>query len=184
MEGITLDAPRGLWEWLRLYRLYRTAFPKAERKPVFVILERWRKGKMDIWCLRRGDRFSGLAITINGEDLTLIDYLAVAEDCRGTGIGSAALGALREKYTGKALFLEIESVYEDVPNLAQRQRRKAFYLRCGLTPMQVMVTLFGVKMELLGFDCRITYDRYSSFYRENLGKWAAKHISPQPHPEA
>lgn len=184
MEKITLDAPQGLGDWYRLYRLYRAAFPKAERKPVFVILERWRRGKMDIWCLRRGDRFSGLAITINGEDLTLIDYLAVSEDCRGEGIGSAALIALRELYKDKGLFLEIESVYEDVPSLAQRQRRKAFYLRCGLTPMQVMVTLFGVKMELLSFDCRITFQQYLSFYRENLGKWAKKHISSQTHPEA
>ena len=184
MTPITLTAPRNLWHWLELYNLYHQAFPRAERKPFFVILQSWRKGKMDIWCLRRQGRFVGLAITINGEPLTLIDYLAVAKKHRGAGIGTAALAALREKYTGKALFLEIESVYESAPNQAERQRRKQFYLRCGLTPMQVMVTLFGVKMELLGFDCKITYDQYLAFYRENLGAWAAKHISPQIHPEA
>ena len=183
MNRITLDPPKGLLQWLRLYKLYRTAFPRAERKPFFIILDSWRKDKMDIWCLRREGHFAGLAITINGKQLTLIDYLAVAENCRGTGIGTAALAALREQYLGKDVFLEIESVYENAPNQAERQRRKLFYLNCGLTPMQVMVTLFGVKMELLGFDCRITYDQYLAFYRENLGKWAAEHISSECHPE-
>lgn len=184
MRPIVLERPRGIAQWLRLYKLYLTAFPAAERKPVFVILNRWRKGKMDIWCLCRENRFTGLAITINSDRLILIDYLAVAENCRGTGIGTAALAALREQYREKDVFLEIESVYENAPNQAERQRRKQFYLRCGLKPMQVMVTLFGVKMELLGFDCRITYDQYLAFYRDNLGTWAQKHISSQPHPEA
>lgn len=184
MNPITLDTPKGLGDWMRLYKLYRAAFPRAERKPVFVILQSRRKGKMDIWCLRREGRFVGLAITINGDDLILVDYLAVCQNCRGTGVGTGALAALREKYWKQDLFLEIESVYEDVPDLAQRQRRKAFYLRSGLTPMKVMVTLFGVKMELLGFDCKITYHQYHTFYKENLGLWAAEHITPADHPEA
>ena len=36
--------------------------------------------------------------------------------------------------------------------------------------------LFGVKMELMGFDCTLSYEQYHSFYRDNYGQWAADHI--------
>lgn len=185
MNRLTLKKPQGLSCWLKLYRLYLSAFPASERKPFPVILRQYRKGKMDIWCLEDAGNFSGLAITINSDSLVLIDYLAIAESCRGKGIGTAALSALREQYRGRDVFLEIESVYEDAPNLPERLRRKDFYLRCGLTPMHVMVRLFGVKMELLGFDsCKIDYPTYHAFYRDNLGRWAADRIQSEIHPEA
>lgn len=183
MESIILAKPRAT-DWLRLYSLYHSAFPRAEKKPFPVILEGYRKGKMDIWCLMAKGRFSGLAITINGQQHILIDYLAVCPNRRGQGVGTGALKALRRHYTGKGVFLEIESTYEDAPNQAQRLTRKQFYLRCGLTPMQVMVRLFGVKMELLGFDCQLSFEEYHRFYRDNLGQWAADRILKESHPES
>ena len=185
MNRLTFKKPQSLPDWLRLYRLYLSAFPASERKPFAVILLQYRRGKMDVWCLEEAGNFSGFAITINSDTLVLIDYLAIAESCRGKGLGTAALAALREKYSGRNVFLEIESVYEDAPNLPERQRRKQFYLRCGLTPMHVMVRLFGIKMELLGFDgCKIDYPTYHAFYRDNLGQWAADRIQSEIHPEA
>jgi len=138
---------------------------------------------MDVWYVTDGSRFLGLAITVNGDDLILIDYLAVHKAHRSCGIGSAVLTALRSRYVGKGIFLEIESVYEDIPEQPLRLRRRQFYLRSGMVPMKVMISLFGVEMELLGFDCRIDYDRYHSFYMEHLGSWAAGHIDARPHPE-
>ena len=52
-----------------------------------------------------------------------------------------------------------------------------------MTPMNVFVELFGVDMELLGFDCKIDYDTYHSFYRDNLGDWVCKHIAPAEYPK-
>lgn len=184
MTTITLAAPRNLWQWLQLYRLYRTAFPKAEQKPFSKILRCMREEKMDVWCLCRERRFAGLATTMKYKDLVLIDYLAVAEKYRSSGVGTAALAALRKCYTDKSLFLEIESVYEDAPNIIQRQRRKAFYLRCGLTPMNMMVQLGGVNMEVLGFDCKVDYESYFALYKHNVGAWANTRVIPLNHPEA
>lgn len=183
LKTVRLAKPRCIADWLALYRLYRTAFPRAERKPTWVILQQYRKGKMDIWCLQQGHGFRGLAITINGDRQILLDYLAVTEKYRGHGIGAAALTALQQLYEGKDVFLEIESVFEDVPDLSMRQRRKAFYLRCGLKPMSVMVYLFGVKMELLGYGDPISYAQYHRFYTENLGSWVASHIQPAEYPK-
>ena len=178
MISITLTPPKGFLYWLQLYRLYQSAFPAAEKKPFSMIRSMYRKGKTDIWCIRSEDRFVGLAITINGPDLILLDYFAVEKKQRGRGIGAASLQALQDKYAGKGFFLEIESTLEDAPNRQQRQKRKQFYLSCGLQELDVTVRLFGVNMELLGNNCTLDYDTYKAFYRDNYNAWAADHITP------
>ena len=183
MAAVSLHAPTGLRQWARLYTLYLCAFPRSERKPFFFMVKKHREGTFEMLCILKDGRFAGLAFMAFHEDLVLVDYLAVSKSLRGSGVGSGALAALRRRYPGKRLFLEIESVYEDTPERPQRLRRKHFYLENGMTPMGVMVRLFGVPMELLGFDCSITYEQYHSFYLQSMGAWAADHIQPLPFPE-
>lgn len=174
---LTYAAPKGLRQWAEIYNLYQKAFPASEKKPFSIIRRKWKEGKTDIWRFERGGKFAGLIITINGENHILIDYLAVAESQRGTGIGTEILQLMRQQYAGKGVFLEIESVYEDSSNKAERIRRKHFYEKCGMESMEVFVWLFGVKMELMGFGCKLTYEKYHEFYRSNYGPWAAEHIA-------
>ena len=175
---LELKKPTGHKMWLRLYRLYLAAFPAAERKPWQMIRKMHRLGKTDIWCVMQERKFCGLAITINSPEVILLDYFAIAKNCRGQGIGTNALKAIVEKYAGKGFFLEIESTKEDAPNQDQRLRRKAFYLSCGLRELGAMACLFGVNMELLGVRCQLNYDQYKAFYRDNYNQWAADHITP------
>lgn len=169
-------APMGLKQWAEIYCLYQKAFPKSEKKPFLIILRKFREGKTDIWRFTRAGSFAGMVITINGDQHILIDYLAVAESRRGTGIGSEILRRMQAHYAGKGVFLEIESVYEECGNKAERLRRKHFYERAGMQSMGVFVWLFGVKMELMSFGAKLTYEEYHAFYRENYGQWAAEHI--------
>lgn len=169
-------APRGFEQWADIYKLYRKAFPASEKKPFSMIVKMYRKGASHVWRFTRNGKFAGLIITINGEKHILLDYLAVEEAQRGSGIGTEILQLMRQHYTGKGVFLEIESVYEDCDNRQQRLRRKHFYEKCGMTSMEVFVWLFGVKMELMGFDCRLTFEEYHAFYRDNYNQWAASHI--------
>lgn len=168
--------------WMKIYKLYRSAFPRYERKPFSIILSMHKKGKTDVWYFEKDCKFAGLAITINGENLILIDYFAVAQELRGRGTGSAILRQLQEQYSPKGLLVEIESVYNNSDNSEERNRRKQFYLRNQMVPMHVMVNLFGVDMELLGYNCRIDYDGYHSFYRKNYGEVFAKHIIEMEYP--
>lgn len=170
------STPKGFRQWAEIYKLYQKAFPRSEKKPFSMIVKMHRKGASDVWRFTREGKFAGLIITINGEKFTLLDYLAVDEKQRGTGIGSEILQLMRRHYAGKGVFLEIESVYEDCDNKAQRIRRKHFYEKSGMTSMGVFVWLFGVKMELMGFDCHLSYEEYHSFYRDNYNQWAADHI--------
>ena len=176
MKLLTYAAPRGLRQWADVYTLYQKAFPASEKKPFSMIVKMHRKGASDVWRFTRNGKFAGIIITINGEEYILLDYLAVDQKQRGTGIGTEILQLMRSHYVGKGVFLEIESVYEDCDNKAERIRRKHFYEKCGMTSMEVFVWLFGVKMELMGFDCHLSFEDYHSFYRDNYNQWAADHI--------
>ena len=170
------SAPKGLLQWTEVYCLYQKAFPASEKKPFSMIWKMHKKGASHVWRFTREGKFAGIIITINGEKQILLDYLAVDEKQRGTGIGSEILALMRQHYAGKGVFLEIESVYEDCENKAERIRRKHFYEKAGMKSMEVFVWLFGVKMELMGFDCSLTFEEYHAFYRDNYNQWAAEHI--------
>lgn len=168
--------PTTVLQWLRIYRLYQSAFPRSEKKPFSMIRSMYKKGKSDVWYCEKGGKFVGFVITINGPDKVLLDYLAVHEKRRGQGVGSELLRQMREQYTGKGVFLEIETVTESAENYEERKRRKRFYLSNGMTELGVFVELFGVEMELLGFDCTLTFEEYQAFYRDNYNEWAAEHV--------
>ena len=172
---LKLKRPQGIGRWLQIYQLYMEAFPASERKPFGMIRRMYRKGTTDIWCLERSGSFAGIGITINGPDLILLDYFAVRKPLRGQGIGAAALDLLREAYRGKGFFLEIEAPDRDDPT-GIKARRKAFYLRNGLTDMHVTANLFGVRMELLGRSCELDFDSYRAFYHDHYNAWAAEHV--------
>lgn len=175
---IILRKPQNKLDWLRLYRLYLQAFPSSERKPFSRITGMYREGKADVWCVEADRRFAGLATTVNGGDLILLDYFAVAKRWRGKGIGSGAMARMQQIYADKGFFAEIESTREDAPNLAQRQKRKRFYEEAGMEAMEVYADVFGVQMELLGSRCRLDFDGYRAFYRDHYSPWAASHIRP------
>lgn len=176
MSRVSLRKPINIIRWFQLYRLYREAFPPAERKPFSVIAKMYREGRADIWCVEADGRFAGLATTVNGGDLILLDYFAVSKECRGHGIGSAAMEEMQRIYGGKGFFVEIESTREDAPNRAQREKRKRFYQAAGMEALNVYVDVFGVKMELLGSRCSLDFEQYRAFYHDHYSPWAAKHL--------
>ena len=173
---IVLQKPQGTADWLRLHQLYIHAFPSNERKPFPVIRRMFREGKADIWCILADGKFSGLATTVNGDELVLIDYFAVAGKRRGKGIGKAAMECLLAMYPNRGVFLEIES--PDRPGLDrdQRKKRKDFYLSCGFGELGVRAKVFGVSMELLGIGCEMDFQTYRRFYGFNMTPWAADHL--------
>ena len=171
--------PTGLIQILKIRLLYREAFPRCERKPFSIIRTMAKRGKTDLWYFEDDGGFAGLAATINGEDKILIDYLAVSKHRRGTGVGTKMLSALIEHYRDFGVFLEIEELDPSAENNNERIRRKNFYLRAGLTPMDTHVKLFGVDMELLGKNCHLTFDEYREFYLTNYSKFAYDNIKRQ-----
>ncbi len=163
-------------EWSELEMLYRSAFPDNERKPFEMIREKYRQNVTDVWVIEDAEEFSGFAITMNGEDLVLLDYFAICEEKRGQGLGGKSLQALQELYRGKRFFLEVESLKVPADNMEERCRRKQFYLGNGMKELGVYAKLFGVEFELLGYECEVDFQAYFSLYDKVYGKYASQFL--------
>ena len=122
-------------------------------------------------------RFLGLAFLICYEDRALLDYFAVCKSKRAGGAGTKALGLLMERYKEHRLVLEIETTKtsDDLQDICHR--RKAFYMRNGLTILPFDVKLFGVEMEMLGNGCKMTFEEYQEIYRREYGDFILPNIT-------
>ncbi|WP_294908230.1 GNAT family N-acetyltransferase [uncultured Ruminococcus sp.] len=149
--------------------LYLTAFPKNERKPFDLILEKCNNGSIEIISIQNDNsNFLGFAIMILHDDMVLLDYFAIAPESRGQNLGSTALKMLFERYNNKRFILEIENTEIESDNLEERKRRKAFYLKNGMSVMPYKVNLIGVEMEILTHNCEVTYEEYYSIYENTF----------------
>lgn len=176
MQKVRLRRAVHLRDWCRIWRLYLQAFPACERKPFAMIFRMCRQGNADAWVIEQQRKFAGLAVTMKTNELVLLDYFAVSPKMRRGGVGSMALRTLQRMYEGRRFFLEIESTFTDAQDLSERLRRKQFYLKNGMQELHVHVSLFGVEMELLGYDCTLDFSEYLALYVQNLGAWAEKRV--------
>ena len=166
----------GWKDFKKVRKLYMRAFPANERKPLSVIRYKQYKKAADVWMIEEEDTFVGMAVTMNGPDLVLLDYFAIEDNHRGNGFGSKALKMLQKMYSTSRFFLEIERTDVDADNLEERKRRKSFYLQNNMSELYVYADLFGVEMELLGYHCDVSYEEYFNLYVSNYGRVAEKNI--------
>ena len=161
----------------QLKKLYKNAFPRAERKPLSLIKNRCKEGKMEVFAvISDACEFAGVVITALGESAVLIDYLAISTEVRSCGYGSQTLEILKKIYDGKKLIIEIED--PDVPskNREQRIKRKNFYLKNGFKPLDFKISLFGCEMIMLGFPDCISFDEYRAIQESIFRKFPENKI--------
>lgn len=149
--------------------LYMRAFPKSERKPFSLMVQKQTEGTMEILSIEEENAFLGLAIFAHDKDIALLDYFAISDELRGQGLGSRAIRALQKIYAGKRFVLEIETTKKPCDDLEMRQHRKAFYLRNGLHTMDFDVILFGVEMEMLSNADHLNFEEYLDVYKNACG---------------
>ena len=154
----------------RIKKLYRSAFPRIERKPFRMILRQCERGEAELFALRSKDGlFLGLAITVKHNDIVMLDYFAIHPQARGRGVGSRALKKLRAKYADRRFILEIESIDEPCKNLEIRKKRREFYLRNGLKPAGYTAQVFFTVLEVLTAGEPVSFEEYKELYRSHLG---------------
>ena len=61
-------------------KLYMSAFPKVERKPFQLILQKQKEGTMELLSIEEDHKFLGLAIFAHDKDIALLDYFAISEE--------------------------------------------------------------------------------------------------------
>lgn len=150
----------------KVRRLYRAAFPKAERASWRLLR---RDPRAEISAYYDGETFVGFTVSLPTENFYYVFYLAIVEEARSKGYGGAILERICAERS--PVVLDMEAVDPAAPNYAQRLKRKEFYLRHGFSPVGFTYSIFGVRYEVLcrgeGFDV----SDYERFYQERFKKY-------------
>lgn len=165
--------------WEKIEEIYLTSFPECERKPFELIKGKMGTDAVDILAFTESEQIAGLAITMKYRDMVLLDYFAVEAAQRGKGCGSAAIRLLQDQFADKKFYLEIERLKGHTANIAQRKKRKAFYLRNGMHETGMYTRVLGVEYEILSYHESPTYEEYVSVYEHAYGMDGSRDIIRQ-----
>lgn len=134
----------------RVERLAREAFPPEEYLPPRKLIEMAASENFDFWAMTDGGEFVGFMVVMVYESLAYLFFLAIELELRGKGYGGRALETLRAAYPEKQPVVDFEMPDKCAPNRAQRERRRAFYLRNGYRETGLFLSYLGVDYEVFG----------------------------------
>lgn len=153
-------------------RLYATAFPKEEQMPWPLVRLLILQRDVDVYGYYEGERFCGFTFSAATEDVLFILFLAVADDCRGQGYGSAILQLLKEEKPGRSIVLNVELLDPAAENYAQRLSRMAFYKKNGFYDTQYDIDEVGGTFRVLATQPRLDVPAYLQvFHKMSFGLW-------------
>ena len=152
-------------------KLYKEAFPKEERPPLFYLKAKAKKSCSDSICIYDGKKFAGLLNLIYHKDLVYVFFFAVAKDLRGKGCGTRILSELKDMFPGRRLALNIEATDDECGNLEQRVKRKSFYLKNGFEECGYNLTEKGVKYEMLSYGGKVKAEEFKELLKNYMGSF-------------
>ena len=91
-------------EFNKITRLLKSAFPKKEQTPMFLLLLGALRKSTHFTAFYDGDKFVGLFYTIESDKYYFILYLAVNSEMRSCGIGGAILNYAYAQDGNKTLY--------------------------------------------------------------------------------
>ena len=160
----------------KIKKLYKTAFPKDERAPFWLLTKRAKSDCADFWALYDGEEFIGMAYVVRYEALAYLFYLAIDDGKRGKGYGTKAITELKARYGGGKLFLALEQLDESAPNYEQRLKRHAFYESCGLHDLPHKIKEASVVYAVMGFGEAVEPEEYEEMMKRYLGGFLYKTV--------
>jgi GNAT superfamily N-acetyltransferase len=119
------------------YAIYRTSIAVREQKSEIELAFMVAKPGYRFILAEQGDTVIGLAIlfTAESDGFALLEYMAVDEKHRGTGVGSElfeeTVRILHRQQAAMPMLLEVDSDREAAPDQLLRKRRQNFYRRLG-----------------------------------------------------
>ena len=130
-----------------VHRLYRESFPVEEQMPYWAL--QWRSSKRNARLCGVFDskKMIGMVSFLTEGNFLYLMYLAVAEEYRDCGYGSAILELLKQRYPQWPIMICVEPLDPQAKNYVQRQRRWRFYERHGFVKQP-----FKVKAGVVVFD--------------------------------
>lgn len=132
-----------------LRQLYESAFPANERIPWPDLLRLVGEMPLDFTAYYQADGLVGFTIVYPRPSFNWFWYFAVRPELRSRGLGQQILTQLIDKYRHSTNILDMESPEQPCDNLAQRQRRRAFYRRNGFRDTGVVKSFDDVDMTIM-----------------------------------
>ena len=172
MNEIKLEFIGNKEEFKRIKSLYKEAFPKEERAPIWLIRRTLKRKTAQMLVATAEGRFIGFAYMVCNRKLAYIFYLALEEEERGKGYGSAVLEAMKERYRGKKLFLAREKLDSKAENYEQRCKRHQFYLKNGFEDLTCQIKEASVVFDAMGIGGEVS----AAEYEDLIVNWGGKRL--------
>ena len=155
-----------LKEYREIKDLMCRAFPKEELFPMWVLRALATRESVDFLAYYDADSFCGISYSISSKDIVFALYLAVNEQIRSRGYGSAILQYLKRKFPDKQLALNIEQLEPGSKDYAQRVRRFAFYAKNGFVDTQYQITDHSGSYQILATTDNLPVEAYKSAIKQ------------------
>lgn len=153
-------------------RLYRTAFPKEERLPWWVLRLSTLEQGVELAAYYDEGEFCGFTHTTVTEDVLFVMFLAVDDTVRGVGYGSAILEHLKSKAQGRPVILNVEPLDDAAPNADERVRRMRFYEKNGFYDTGYNIAEVGGIFRVLSTVPELNVPAYLKvFAKLSFGLW-------------
>lgn len=154
----------------KLKKLYIFAFPADERAPFRLMMKRVRKGMAEMLAAFDGGEFVGFAYMVCNEKVAYLFYLAIEEEKRGMGYGSLIIKGVKQRYSGRRIFLAREQLDSSAENYQQRLSRHKFYLNRGFKDQPLVIREASVIYDVMSAGGAIEPEEY----RDLIKKWTGK----------
>lgn len=163
--------------YIKVKKLYKEAFPKNERIPIFVLKFLSKKGKADFFEIYDDTKFVGIMYNVYYKDIVFVFYLAIDNQFRGQGYGSKVLDLIKERHSENRIILNIEQINEKFSNNKQRIKRKEFYEKNDFKSLNFFVKEGNEYYEMLcynKYNLKVTKEDYENLIENFLGKFLYK----------
>lgn len=143
---------RKLPEYPDICKLLKTAFPRNEQIPVWILqLLAFRRG-VHFRAFYDEAQFCGVLYMAEDDKYIFVLYLAIHAKVQSKGYGSMILHWLRG-HSSKNIVLNVEAEDPSAENANQRESRIRFYSRNGITDTGYLFQDTGEIYSVLASDC-------------------------------
>lgn len=152
----------------RLFEIYEEAFPDNERIPNDEFFGTVKAYGCTPWAIYEGENMVGLTCVMHNAEYKMgyLWYFAIAADCRNRGYGGKALHLVSKKYSDSQLVLDMERLYPDADNYAQRVSRLHFYERNGFERAYIGMSYLGMDFELMCNKAPLRMDDFKAVIKK------------------
>lgn len=149
--------------------LYKEAFPGARFIPTWILRYKLRKGKVGFNVLYADNTWIGLIYSTEYKDILFVQFLAISDSYRSSGLGSKVMDLLRDMHSENRIVLTIEEIDRHAKNHQQRIKRREFYERNGFSSSGYIVKEPSERLEMMIIGGSISKGEIEELYKSLLG---------------